>query len=114
MEVYAEYCLYKIVSFVEYFYDDKIEFIECSILINEFNRPYLLDVFKLQSKQLVKYNWTQEEYLKKINAEENKIFKNDKQINPNPQIEHVSKEIEKCMIDKYLTEKDKYGLTLDP
>ena len=47
MEVYAEYCLYKIVSFVEYFYDDKIEFIECSILINEINRPYLLDVFKL-------------------------------------------------------------------
>jgi hypothetical protein len=66
IEIFAEYCLYKIVSFVEYFYDDKIDKIECSILVNEFNRPYLLDVFKLESKELVKYVWTQDEYKKKI------------------------------------------------
>lgn len=34
IEVFAEYCLYKIISFVEYFYDDKIDKLECSILIN--------------------------------------------------------------------------------
>ena len=84
-EVFAEYYLYKIVSFVEYFYDDKIDKFDCSILVNEFNRPYLIDVFKLESKELVKYVWTQEEYRKKVEFEENRIFKNDKEVNLNPE-----------------------------
>ena len=82
--------------------------------MNEFDRAYLVDVFRLETKELVKYNWTQEEYKKRVEEEENRLFRYDGAVNPEVSGGEVVRIIEECMHEKYLTEKDKYGLTLDP
>lgn len=74
----------------------------------------MIDVFSLATKDLVKYSWTMDDYIKKIEIEENKIFMNDKELKVNPEMINLSKSIEDCMNQKYLVEKDKYGLTVDP
>jgi hypothetical protein len=43
-------------------------------IINEINQTFLEDVFKLETEELFKYEWTQEIYLKKIEEQQIKLF----------------------------------------
>lgn len=66
---YVEYVVYRIVSFIEYFYDEEIMRLSCKILVNEINKPYLIDVTSYKKKTLIKFQWTNDTYKRKLDEE---------------------------------------------
>ena len=58
--------MYRIVAFIEYFYDEEILKLSCKLLINELNKPYLMDVTSYKKRSLVRFVWTHDTYKKKL------------------------------------------------
>lgn len=74
LHVFCEYIVYKIVCFVQYFYDEKIKEVVVKMFVNQMGQAFLEDVMKLKTETLTKFQWTNQTYLRKINEEEQRVF----------------------------------------
>ena len=68
------YMTYKVVYFIEKFHDTRVTKGHFQWVVDELNRPILLDAFGIKSEELIKFDWTLEDIKKRERAEEERLF----------------------------------------
>lgn len=83
------------------------------MMVNELGNCYLLDVYSLSIKPLVKYSWTNEIYHQMVQTREIEKY-HKKKLHTNEKTIAKSNIIESFMESEYEVLKKRYGVTVEP